>query len=105
MTLKRPARMTPPMRLILAGLILTIAAPSLALSPSPSDDQVKQAIIQQSIAAYNATGRPCACPYQTDRAGRTCGRRSAYSRPGGASPLCYPQDVTPGMVSDWRRIH
>jgi hypothetical protein len=24
------------------------------------------------------------------RNGRACGGRSAYSRPGGAAPLCYP---------------
>jgi len=84
---------------------LTLALPAYALQPSPSDDEVQQAIIQQSVTAYNATGHPCACPYQTDRAGHSCGRRSAYSRPGGAAPLCYPQDVTPGMIADWRRSH
>lgn len=31
----------------------------------------------------------CDCPYHTDRAGRRCGARSAYSRPGGRSPRCY----------------
>ncbi len=31
--------------------------------------------------------------------------RSAYSRPGGAAPLCYPADVTGGMVLDWRKAH
>jgi hypothetical protein len=24
--------------------------------------------------------------------------RSAYSRPGGAAPLCYPRDATPAMI-------
>jgi hypothetical protein len=85
--------------------VLAVALPPLAFALQPSDDQVKQVIIRQSVAAYNATGHPCACPYQTDRAGHSCGRRSAYSRPGGAATLCYPQDVTPGMVSDWRRTH
>jgi hypothetical protein len=70
-----------------------------------TDDQIRQAIIQQSAAAHNGTGHPCACPYQTDRAGHSCGRRSAYSRPGGAAPLCYPEDITPGMIADWRMTH
>lgn len=70
-----------------------------------TDAQVRGKIIQQSVAQYNGTGHPCACPYQTDRAGHSCGHRSAYSRPGGAAPLCYPQDVTDGMVADWRRAH
>ena len=34
-------------------------------------------------------GQGCDCPYDVDRAGRTCGRRSAYSKPGGRSPQCY----------------
>jgi hypothetical protein len=93
------------LRPFLVLIALALATPAAALQPSPTDDQVKRGIIQQSIAAYNATGHPCACPYQLDRAGHSCGRRSAYSRPGGAAPLCYPEDVTPGMVSDWRRTH
>lgn len=91
--------------MIVATLALALSPSAFALQPSPSDDHVKQAIIQQSITAYNATGQPCACPYQIDRAGHACGRRSAYSRPGGAAPLCYPQDVTPAMVSEWSRTH
>lgn len=31
----------------------------------------------------------CDCPYDRDSRGNSCGRRSAYSRPGGASPMCY----------------
>jgi hypothetical protein len=43
-------------------------------------------IVQASRAQYHAGGRPCACPDDTMRNGRACGGRSAYSRPGGASP-------------------
>jgi endonuclease YncB( thermonuclease family) len=32
--------------------------------------------------------RTCNCPADTDRAGRRCGARSAYMRPGGATPTC-----------------
>lgn len=31
----------------------------------------------------------CDCPYDLMRNGRSCGGRSAYSRPGGRSPVCY----------------
>lgn len=31
----------------------------------------------------------CDCPYDSDSSGRRCGGRSAYSRPGGRSPVCY----------------
>lgn len=53
----------------------------------------KQKMIADSVAAYLATGHPCACPYSLDRRGRPCGNRSAYVRPGGARPLCYPADI------------
>jgi hypothetical protein len=60
-------------------------------------------IIQASRAQYHAGGRPCACPDDTMRNGRACGERSAYSRPRGASPLCYPSDVTTAMIESYRQ--
>jgi hypothetical protein len=60
-------------------------------------------IVQASRAQYHAGGRPCACPDDTMRNGRACGGRSAYSRPGGAAPLCYPHDVTAGMIESYRQ--
>lgn len=65
-----------------------------------TDSEIKQELIRRSIASYPGN---CPCPYNTDRAGRRCGRRSAYSRPGGRSPLCYEGDVTQKMVDDYRR--
>lgn len=65
-----------------------------------TDAQIKQEIISASIASYRGS---CPCPYNTDRAGRRCGARSAYSRPGGASPLCFENDVTQKMVDDYRK--
>jgi hypothetical protein len=53
-----------------------------------TDSEIRQQIIQQSVAAYFATGHPCACPYNSARNGSSCGGRSAYGRPGGAAPLC-----------------
>ena len=64
-----------------------------------TDDQIRQELIRQSIADYSGS---CPCPYNIDRAGRQCGGRSAYSRPGGASPLCYARDVTKKMVDEYR---
>ncbi|TAI64394.1 hypothetical protein CWO89_19050 [Bradyrhizobium sp. Leo170] len=59
-------------------------------------------LIQESRRAYHATGRPCACPADSMRNGRACGGRSAYSRPGGRAPLCYPGDVTEAMIKNYR---
>ena len=66
---------------------------------SLSTAAIKKLLIKRSMAYYSGN---CPCPYFRDRAGRKCGRRSAYSRPGGASPLCYNRDVTAQMVRDFR---
>jgi hypothetical protein len=92
------------MRQFLTALLILTATPVFALEPM-TDAQVREAVIKDSIAAYLATGHPCACPYNLARNGSQCGGRSAYSRPGGAEPLCYPKDVSDGMVTDWRRSH
>jgi hypothetical protein len=60
-------------------------------------------IVQESRAQYHASGRPCACPDDTMRNGGACGGRSAYSRPSGASPLCFPSDVTAAMIESYRQ--
>ena len=87
------------MKTALAAALLVLGG-TAALAQS--DAEIRQRIVRQSIAAYPG---PCACPYNTDRAGRSCGRRSAYSRPGGHAPLCYPADVSREEVEAWRRAH
>ena len=79
--------------------LITLGASVAGFTAELSDDQVKAEIIKQSIATY--PGR-CPCPYNLDSSGRQCGGRSAWSKPGGAAPLCYPADITPDMVEDWR---
>ena len=80
------------------GLALAVT-PALAFQ---SDAQVKQRIIRELIASYPG---PCPCPYSVMRNGRSCGGRSAYSRPGGYAPICYPADVSQAEVQAWRRAH
>jgi hypothetical protein len=95
-------------RLQVIGALATLGILSVysAAAREPlSDAQVRQVIIQESIAHYQGTDHPCACPYNLARNGSSCGGRSAYSRPGGAEPLCYPKDVSDGMVAAWRRAH
>jgi hypothetical protein len=79
----------------------TQTAPIVKRDTSPSEASITLSssaiallIIQQSRSAYYATGYPCACPDDLMRNGRRCGERSAHSRPGGAAPKCYPNDVT-----------
>ena len=83
----------------LISAILLFNAPSFA-AEELTDAQIRQALIEQSLSAYPGN---CPCPYNTDRAGRSCGRRSAYSKPGGASPLCYPDDITAEMIEQYRQ--
>lgn len=64
-----------------------------------SEAQIIEQIISNSVAGYSGN---CPCPYNRDRAGRRCGKRSAYSRPGGAAPVCFPNDVTPAMIEAFR---
>jgi hypothetical protein len=59
-------------------------------------------IVQESRRQYYATGHPCACPDDVTRTGRRCGGTSAYSRPGGATPLCYVSDVPAAMIERYR---
>jgi hypothetical protein len=80
------------------GIVPQLVWAQAAKAPK-TDADIKQQIITQSIASYSGS---CPCPYNADRAGRRCGRRSAYSRPRGASPLCYAEDVTQKMVDDYR---
>jgi len=64
-----------------------------------TNTEIRELLVRRSIAAYAGS---CPCPFNVDRAGRRCGRRSAYSRPGGASPLCYAGDVSDGLVQKLR---
>jgi hypothetical protein len=64
-----------------------------------SDAQVRQILIDESIAAYSGN---CPCPYSRARNGSRCGRRSAYDREGGEAPLCFAKDVTAEMVQAYR---
>ena len=90
-------------RLTVCPLILTVAlgfAGGQTTKAPKTDAKIRQEIIKQSIAGYKGS---CPCPYSVDRAGRMCGRRSAYSKPGGASPICFQEDVTAKMVVDYRK--
>jgi hypothetical protein len=90
------------------------AKPVATPAPSPTPSNAKRTaevltaaaiaalIVEASRKAYYATGHPCACPDDRMRNGRACGSRSAYSRPGGASPLCSPADVTEAMIKSYR---
>lgn len=83
-------------------LAMGTASPTSGQQQRQSDAQIRQTMIRQSIASYSGS---CPCPYSTARNGSRCGGRSAYSRPGGASPLCYARDISDAQVAAYRRSH
>jgi hypothetical protein len=87
------------MRIAVAVMLIAIGA---AHAATLTNAQIKQAVIQESLAGYPGT---CPCPYNVDRRGHSCGRRSAFSRPGGFAPICYATQVTPAMIDEYRRAH
>lgn len=75
------------------------AASTTTVKPRLSDAAIADILIERSLAYYDGK---CPCPYNRARNGSRCGRRSAYSRPGGAEPLCYAKDVTDAMIANYR---
>lgn len=83
--------------LFLMGLCLTFSVE--AKQNSENIEAIKQKIIQESIDAYP---KNCPCPYNTASNGSRCGKRSAYHRAGGYTPVCYPEDVTTKMLQAYK---
>ncbi len=81
---------------------LVLLSPAAASAKSMSDADVRQAMIQESISSYPGH---CPCPYNLASNGSHCGKRSAWSKPGGYAPLCYPNDITDEMVKQYRASH
>ena len=83
-------------------IYLLLFMPIISLAGPISNQQIAQEIIKESLANYSGN---CPCPYNRASNGSSCGRRSAYSRPGGYAPVCYAQDVTPAMISSYKHKH
>lgn len=90
------------------GTYLTRApAPKQARAPEKqkkvvkefSTTEIKKILINRSLSDYPGN---CPCPENRASNGSRCGKRSAWSRPGGRSPLCYESDITAQMVSRYK---
>jgi hypothetical protein len=90
-------RLLPLLLLLIAGL-----SPVTVAGKSMTDAQVRDAMIAQSISAYPGN---CPCPYNRASNGSRCGKRSAWSKPGGYSPLCFREDISDDMVKQYRKAH
>lgn len=87
-------------RLIFA-IFLSVAflSPDIVDSKELSGSEIRKIMIQESIASYSGN---CPCPYNSARNGSRCGKRSAWSRAGGYSPLCYDTDISDALVEEFR---
>ncbi|HWL62892.1 MAG TPA: hypothetical protein VNQ32_08845 [Steroidobacteraceae bacterium] len=83
---------------MLIGVLGASGAHTMEKQPL-SDAKIRDLIVGESIASYPGN---CPCPYNTDRAGRKCGARSAWSKPGGRSPTCYANEVSAAQVRQFR---
>jgi hypothetical protein len=63
--------------------------PEATPEPVPSESPVVDPMTPIRAPTY---GQGCPCPYDVAKNGSSCGKRSAYSRPGGDSPICYVGD-------------
>jgi len=81
------------------GILLALQSGAISQDNLSS---IKRQMIQESISRYPGN---CACPYQYASNGTSCGRRSAYSRPGGYAPLCYEADISDTEAIMWKRNH
>jgi hypothetical protein len=89
------------MRSLLVLMLIAIL-PAIASSYQISDVQIKNEIIKQSISSYVSKIGNCPCPYNRDMAGHYCGKRSAWSRAHGQSPICFPDDVSKEMLENYK---
>lgn len=85
--------------ILLAGMGTSAADQTADIMP---DSEVKKEIIEESMEAYAGS---CPCPYSRTKKGALCGKRSAWSKAGGESPICYAEEVTAQMVQQWRERH
>jgi hypothetical protein len=86
-------------------LTFTVLAQPAPKQQQFTDQQIAEIIVRESREAYYRTGHPCACPEDVARDGSRCGKRSAYSRPGGAEPYCYVTDVPAAAIVQYRANH
>jgi len=99
---ERTAAMRGKAKAITAATILFLIIISLTNFAQAYDSTeitaAKRKMIAESITSYRGN---CPCPYNTAANGSSCGRRSAYSKPGGAEPLCYETDISDAQAAEW----
>lgn len=88
------------MNKIILGFVILLAVPLFSYAQNSSDHMLKEQIIKESIARYSGN---CPCPYNLAKNGSRCGKRSAYSKPGGYSLKCYVEDISQQDIQAWKQ--
>ena len=94
-----PRRVVARLAWLSVGLLAVGAAAALE-AERLSDSQIRDLIVAESKTSYPGN---CPCPENLDRAGRRCGARSAWSKPGGRTPICYAKEVSEEQVRQYRQ--
>lgn len=79
-----------------AALILSLLMVFPAHAQSRA--QLAQEVVDASISGYQAHYGNCPCPFNRAKNNSKCGKRSAWSKPGGQEPVCYVEEVTDVMI-------
>jgi hypothetical protein len=75
-------------------LVPSSKAISKVVEPSAqSTPQAKSRQVNPNTQTRKSQAGNCECPYDKDSIGRSCGKRSAYSRQNGRGPICYEKDL------------
>jgi hypothetical protein len=88
--------------LVVLAILSAVRRSPASHHPTPRSAKTSS---RKASRVISRRGTLAPAPYNHARNGSSCGARSAYSRPGGAEPLCYPKDVSDGMVETWKRAH
>jgi len=86
----------------ICSIIIIISIPIAPLHAKEDLATIKQRMIRESLSQYHGN---CPCPYNYASNGSHCGARSAYTKRGGTSPLCYPSDITDEQARTWVEQH
>lgn len=81
---------------------LSITLVLVQVAYGQSRAEIAEQIVHESVSNYLQRHGNCPCPYKRAANGSQCGGRSAWSRPGGHSPICYVDDVTDAMIEQYR---
>lgn len=71
-----------------------------AKKEAADDEEARDGILVESVMNHPGD---CPCPWSVDGTGKQCGESSQYSYTKGQGIVCYPNDITPKMVTEYKK--